>query len=1216
MSQPSSMTGWTWVVTAPVLLLPWVLVKFTAWLFIWVVLLTWRTLLMLWALRFVPIIFIVIWGFGAPLQQSQKTFIDVGFTVTRCTDFLWNSGLKLVLQDLIWCMRPLCDLYNLVAETFIILFRLLWDQIEDLIGDIFKKKREEREARQREQQQQSAKDEERFIFNGLPPDTPPPAFGIIEDICDVINDIIDVLIDVVLLVIGTVVEFVDDILLDGLGDPFKIIGELLNFLLTELLGIPCLDFANGLGGFVAALLDCINLGELGDCVDGSNNSTDFLDCLDDFLPFKKKRKRFTEEDQEPDIPGYTGGASKHDLKKPRTLAQSWEHFSDRVGMRWTNSDVLPFSRGGGGVKLGKPPPIHRVGHSSPPVYQTPAPDDPSITYSQRMWIGFSTVIRNLLIVFSSTHLDSESFRISSMPYREKLRALRAMNTGGAVRDLLTSFREHARERAESRAVPAIVANVHTMASTVVTRLLAPHRVNATLEAFKKRGPEYASAVKHVVSRLGALEGNQARAEHILTGRIRRRAVYKFRPRDYSVPLEERATQRRRKNNPLRGTIWDITDYLEYTGSADPDAHVRQEMEALGRSWTKNANVTAWRERARSEAARDLERGHQDYYSTVPEEGLGFDHKTAIVRSVGAASAHEQSRIPFAAIALVFLKNPRFIVAAIVPFVTSKPGQVVIRRYLTLLNPIFGKYFSSGLADLNAGDLLDLAEEFTDITIDNLFYLTNVFLQFIFCSYWAFILRGAAFILSFIPVIGFLFSTAANWALAGGAIMIGNCPPDPLLDDDGAPLQTPLEFIDDILRCWETSVACGSENDCTGGAPCRCPNTQLQWHTFFWTTGPESTTDDMGKCEGDGTGYCLCWPRLPCGVDVTFFGSFDNFPSFADPSLEGNETFGSDSPLLPNFGLSSIFDVDCGPEFGYETQRIVWYKEQNLIKLVWFNAKDSYLGLRYLSRDWIFSFPKISATVYTLLLVIPLMLLLFGNVRVAVLITIFITAIVFGMPAFSKLVEEQVVPFLVRTENSVFFLSPIWRLLLDWIRFPNHSLANPLGSPSNGEATCFLLNAPAGFFGGTGIVVTLVIILYYFFFISIFFGILAFLFAFLSAPIRVLWNIGACYIFYTDAYDVHLSRRQGYYVESQFTSGGELGPNDTMQEVSRFSPTDVIVSFGKEVRRELSPPTFRDVWNNVWEPLFRQPQAYSGGAGYRPPYVSATIEEIPPQRKDV
>ena len=261
------MPGWPWVVTAPVLLLPWVLVKFMFWIILWVLILTWRTVLALWALRFVPLIFILIWAVGVPLQESQKTFLDIGHTVTECTDFLWNSGLRFILEDLMWCLRGLCDILNLVAETFVITFRLVWDVLGDLIHDIFKRKRAERMARQAA----AAAANKRFVFDGLPePDSVAPHFGFIEEVCNVINEIIAILKDVLIVVIGTVGNFVFQII-DGditSGNVFNLIGELLNFLLTDVLGIPCLDFTGGFPGFVDGLEECLAgpLGEVGDCV--------------------------------------------------------------------------------------------------------------------------------------------------------------------------------------------------------------------------------------------------------------------------------------------------------------------------------------------------------------------------------------------------------------------------------------------------------------------------------------------------------------------------------------------------------------------------------------------------------------------------------------------------------------------------------------------------------------------------------------------------------------------------------------------------------------------------------------------------------------------------------------------------------------------------------------------------------------------------------------
>lgn len=1213
----TSLFAWVWLVTAPVLLLPWVCVKFTVWIFLWAIILTGRTVLAMYSLRFVPVILLLIWAVGAPLQESQETFLEVGQTITTCTDFLWNSGVKLVLQDLIWCMRPLCDLYNLICETFIIIFRLLFIELGSLIDDIFAKKRQERE--------------ERFIFNGLPADTPPPAFGIIEDICDIINIFIDVVKDVVILIIGTVNSVLQEFFANP-GNVFELFGELLNTLFTNLLGIPCLEFSNGISGFAESLAACSGLDALADCA-AELNFIDYQNCV---AALKKRRRSISDEGGDDERgQGYTTRdieSSTQQEKVKFTVAQAWERLADHIGKRWLNSTILPFAREKEERSRMRYSVVYTVGQDSPPVYRTPQ----GATNAQTMWIGLATVIRNLIIVFSSTHLDDETYRVVSMPYREKLKALRAMQTDLALKDFLSSFRGYAKEKADSQPTPIVVANLHTVVSAVVTRLLAPHTLYDKLEEFKQKGPEYTAAVKNVVLRMQSLEVDHTRSQLIFSGHLQRRAVYTFLPvtedDNSSSSLVGRAIlgkekKKRKSCNVLRGSIWDITDYLEYAGNADPENYIRQEMDELAQTWTfDHTNVTKWKERKLRETEMDQALGGSEYYYMLPptteeEEGAQSLRSTRSKSNTRSTTASgPQTRIPVAAILLPLIKNPKFIVAAIVPFLTSAPGQVVIRRYFSLLAPIFGQYFASGLTDMSVADLLDLAENFVDVTIDNLFYLINVFLQFIFCSYWGFILKGAAFILSFIPVIGFIFSTAANWAVVAAAIMIGNCPPDPLLDDDGAPTQTPLRYISDILTCWETSVACANEHDCDGGAACRCPNSTIQWHTFFWSIGPSSTTNDLGQCNGVGTtGYCLCWPRIPCGEDTPFLGSLGNFSNFFDPDGQVAESFGSDSPLLPNFGLSSLFDVDCAKEYGYETNRIVWYKEPSLILLMWYNVKNSYLGIRYFVRDWIFSFPVLNAFLYTALMVIPIMLLIFGNMRIAFIAASIITAIVFGMPALSMLTERYLVPFFVRTENSVFFLTPIWRLILDWMRFSNHSASNPLGSPGNGEFFCAILNSPA-IFGGAGIFVTLFIVIYYFFFISIFLGILRFLFYFFSAPFRVFWNLGACYVFYSDSYDIYVSRRAGLYIDAQFpSSGAEMDNGHPLkgqeEEGSHhFSPTKIYISIEKgfeSIKKELSPPTFGDVWNSVWEPLLRSPQAHL----MRTARPTTRIEEIPMRRKN-
>jgi hypothetical protein len=546
------------------------------------------------------------------------------------------------------------------------------------------------------------------------------------------------------------------------------------------------------------------------------------------------------------------------------------------------------------------------------------------------------------------------------------------------------------------------------------------------------------------------------------------------------------------------------------------------------SWLEWSKAAWIRKRERAAAAgtpltREQERGvspemvelSRDHIrrlrnAKTPEQGLREVHTT-------------MTRLPqLAAVAGVvwpFIKNYKVVAGAAVPFLTSPYGQVIIGRYGAFAVDVFEGIFKQPLDDLLTPEfLLDVGEEFALITLDNILYLSTESLRFIFCQWFSivllFIKAVAGPILSLIPYVGAILSTVVGWLATGGSLLtplISYCPPEPIVIDN-VPQQRPWNWFLDILDC-DSTQACTTEVDCPGHAPCRCSPAygnpgadtgQPQYTSFFW--GFDG--DFRNTCPGD-SGVCLCWPELPCDTQL---------------------------PLLV---LNEFFDQDCR-DFGYNIDDIIpWSYEGNEVDFFTFittTMENAIVSIQFITRTIVRGYePFISMDV--MLLVSGLFIgfaIMFGRWVWMVVLIVVMFGITFGSPLLTEFTEDVLIPGLEDIGERFPPLKPLTDFLLEFLRFDNHSPADPIGEPDPAEFTCFLLNLPTLFVGVAAFSV-IFSILYSMWVVGLLTAILLFLAYFILLPFRILWAIvGACMVV------ARMEARQRQEMEGDYEGGYDGG----------------------------------------------------------------------------
>ena len=1039
-----------WRVIIPVAIYFWVVGIFFIWAIIWILLIIRRVFVSLWSIRLVPLFLIGFYIFLLPFQPAQQDLIEITETVLDCIDNIWNRGVRLFLNDLILCFNPACTIYNFFVRLGAALLNLVIDPIRDALS-------------------------KRFFFEGADP--PPPgefAFDFFEEACEVIEFIFTLILETIEFLVERIWAFImffyTELILEMNFNPLDLFIQFMNFFFRCIIDIPCMKFDDA-ETFAVSIVNCVCQFSpffdatspdppcSGEIEDGDDIPSGLVCCiglgcfLNDDGSFPSIPDEFAVNFVDNCLGGIGGIPDLEDLV---------EDLIDGIDIPDLRDEpqLVRTIRKGRASKLRR---ASRVAAEKIETFKKQKIEPLSI--SERLSGGLSRwfydqedqqevrektqkalqgFFDSIHAVFQTISWDSEGFNFQAPSYGEIRRTLYVNKAPEHLKTIGTVFYDHVQEKLNSKPRMELFVRLRTIVTLCVWRTLAPHKLEETSERLKKMGPQYEAAVHSSLLTLREVDPQFDNMTALL------RKVY-----------WERGGVLKYHEHPTRpgshhSAIIDSMDVLQMLGISIP--------RHLGH------NVTAVRVVSRG---KNLE--IHTYYGASGPEGSGTSSSSTI--QVGTTVA---TRVPWAAILIPILKNWQLFAAALVPFVTSDYGIFVINSYVAFLLDIFGDIFQEPL-DIDVGDLLDIAIEFTDITINNIFLGLNKIIRYLLCRIWSFIISG---LMRLVPGVGLIFGSIFQKS----TFFTSYCPPQPLIVNK-EPAQNPIEYLLDMLDCFgrpmfsddecdpfevTPPLMCTTKADCPGEPPCRC-RTDAQFPSIFWSF------EDNKPCPMD-SGFCMCWPLLPCGQS----GDTEFFPAFR----------------FPTFDLSSPFAKDCVEDFGYRITNIIVYPWppspgkllstfKDLIDNTWNNF---IIWVKYLTRQ-ISAGNLLQVSTWRFLIWIPVLIFIAGNYLTSFALAAILTFIAFGLPIISELLIEDTIPILEG-------LGSLGDKILDFIRFPNFSPAEPLGHPVSGENICWLVNIPTAL-GAAGILYIVILFLYHFLIVGALFGIFAFLFETIAIIPRII-----------------------------------------------------------------------------------------------------------------
>ena len=430
----------------------------------------------------------------------------------------------------------------------------------------------------------------------------------------------------------------------------------------------------------------------------------------------------------------------------------------------------------------------------------------------------------------------------------------------------------------------------------------------------------------------------------------------------------------------------------------------------------------------------------------------------------AIELHE--RIEFIGFSQVLFQNPEILLSSI-PLVLASPlGETTAKLWSNFVVRTFGNIFFD-YVDFSLSELADVSRDIAETLVFNIIYLANYLVQNGFTLFVVIVrvviqvaVEIPLTILNFlIPILSFIFK--AFWAMITAAavqfdliIFFAPVPPNPLTDSRGAPTQNPLGYINDVFTCDPSEATCESNSDCIGGAYCSCPLEQgIYWKTTFYEITPSG-----GTCTGK-TGRCACFPTLPCDA------------------------------LLPVVPLASIITPDCR-KFGYDLSGQVWYASkgsyadrwwrltqasvENFVAQTKFAVRSVFVGWNTFLNKVLFVAVWIMAISFTAVILrsvrYTLLILFLGTFLFVLELQITEFAVNELLPFVEDLADGEITFFdlwyfdeILERFMTWFYIDKLFGEILEFIRFPNHSPANPLGSPDlvGGEFTCFIIGLFSG-----------------------------------------------------------------------------------------------------------------------------------------------------------
>ncbi len=617
------------------------------------------------------------------------------------------------------------------------------------------------------------------------------------------------------------------------------------------------------------------------------------------------------------------------------------------------------------------------------------------THLQLILRSLTDVVADNLNVFSTVEWDPVEYSFITPSPRDLRYMFERMNTkekiGAAWRHLVEGSKEQ-KEMLSDKGLeePSMMVEFAVTIKLMVTRFMAPTLLGKVSKELESRSSTYAAAVKRILPTY--TEGNDV--DKLMT-----------------------------EINLGNTDIWDIHRYKK---------HLRkQELNML-----KN-NTYAWAMKQRKKALG----GDSERMATFMQYPPVNSRILELGREPVAFQRAVSERLPQVAavfsLVLPILQNPKLIASGLAPFLTNRFSMVIIRNILyTMAKPLEHMY-TQGLVNTlgDPSQLQQFGEDFSMTIVNNMVFLLEEGARLLLCNWWAIVMNAVSgllgVILYYIPYVNMAWVVILGFVNALGSgvlIMVAYCPPKPVLDNY-MPVDLPWNYLFNLIDC-DPETMCKTASDCISNAPCRCAPT-AQYESFFWAFNGDR---DGPACEDGGgmaTGYCLCWPNLPC--------------DFEFPELQLEKAFSGD--CVKDFGYkSSGVATWQTPGFStwFRTMTINWYRGSQFITRCISQGRK-----RFLSDSLGFSLMTISLGIAAIAL----------NTRWWIIILLAWLTIMFVWDLWHNILVKFVVPK-VDSLTSTVIAGPILSFFLRWIRFPNYSAAMPIGNLRDGEFTCWVFNTPA------------------------------------------------------------------------------------------------------------------------------------------------------------
>lgn len=510
------------------------------------------------------------------------------------------------------------------------------------------------------------------------------------------------------------------------------------------------------------------------------------------------------------------------------------------------------------------------------------------TRMQLMLLAFSDVIGDNMKVLNNVRWDPLEYNFKTPTTTDMKSMFKRLDTsekyGAMVRHLREGAREQ-REMAKSRGIlePSPLAQFSTTVKLLVTRFMAPRLLPKVSRELESRSPYHAAAVKRVLPSLTEGHDVDKLVEEIIMGNT---------------------------------TIWDMTRYSKVLR--------RHEMRMM------RNHTYVWAMQQRKKHLRgDYERiSSYMQHPPLDPKVLEFGSEPVVMQRTRAVQLPVMafSSVLFQLV-LPILKNPKLIASFIQPILTSRWGLTIIENTLRVLGRPLEVMYSEGLVPTlgTPEKLAEFAEDFGMTMLFNVIFLIEEFDRYLLCNYWIFlgkilstIMQTLGFIIPFIMTITHIITGIAQGINQTMSLVAGYCPPKPVLEN-GLPVDLPWNYIFKLIDC-DIDTMCKISSDCISNAPCRCAPT-MQYESFLWELNGDR---DGPPCEDGGgmpTGFCLCWPNLPCDL------------------------------IWPEIDSSKPFDGNCKEDFGYQTGSVATWQTPGFRN--WFSAiaVNWYKGAQFLTRGF-------------------------------------------------------------------------------------------------------------------------------------------------------------------------------------------------------------------------------------------------------------------------